>query len=107
MVYGDIVQNFKLGNDGWCVPSQDDEVSDFWKSIISVKVDFSHWFHYRVHGGCRISFWHDEWCGQLVLHQFPNLYSLDGRQQAFVAENVCFVGGAVWDFSFCQNLMDN
>eukprot|EP00268_Persea_americana_P068005 TRINITY_DN9424_c0_g7_i1.p1 TRINITY_DN9424_c0_g7~~TRINITY_DN9424_c0_g7_i1.p1 ORF type:complete len:116 (-),score=30.54 TRINITY_DN9424_c0_g7_i1:1365-1712(-) len=78
-------------------------------SLISVKVDFSHWFHYKVHGGCQISFWHDEWCGQLVLHhQFPNLYLLDGRQQAFVAENVCFVGGgAVWDFSFCQNLMDN
>lgn len=30
--YGDIVQNFKLGIDGWCVPSQDDGVSDFWKS---------------------------------------------------------------------------
>ena len=96
-----IVCKYKLGNDGWCVPSQAYTVSGLWKSILSVKDDFQKWSRFRVHNGQRVSFWHDEWCGQSVLcDQFSNLYSLDLRQQAVVAEAFYSLWGEnVWDFS--------
>ena len=48
---------------------------------------------YRAHDGQGIKFWHDEWCGQQVLsQQFPNLYLLDRRQLAFIADQFEFRG---------------
>ena len=103
-----LIQKYKGGNNGWDVPSRISNASGFWKSILSVKEDFIRQIHYRVHDGHRISFWHDEWCGKNVLYSiFPNLYLLDRRQKAFVAENFQLLGGAVvWDFGIRRNLTD-
>ena len=88
---------------GWNVSRPDYKASGFWKSVLSVKGDFDSWICFRVNDVQRVKFWHDEWCRQMKLHnQFTNLYVLDQRQQeALVAENFCYLGGAVvWDFSF-------
>lgn len=82
------------------------KASGFWKSIISVKDAFFPWIRFRVHDGRRVLFWHDEWCGQSTfITLFPNIYLLDRRQQAVVADNFLITGGqVVWDFNFCRDM---
>ena len=84
------------------------KASRFWKSILSVKDDFFPWIRYRVRDGHRVRFWHDEWCGQSAfLTLFPNLYLLDRRQQAVVADNFLITSGqVVWDFNFHRDMTD-
>lgn len=49
-----------------------------------------------MHNDDRVHFWHDEWCGQVVLHNlFPNLFLMDNRQQVFVAENFKLSSGRI------------
>ena len=83
------------------------KASGIWKSILSVKDDFVPLVHCRAHNGRRIRFWNDEWCGQTVLyHQFPNLFMLDKRQNAFVIYNFSYseggscLGFVLWKESF-------
>lgn len=47
-------------------------------------------------------------CGQNALYTlFPNLYLLDRRQNAFVAENFHLLGGVVvWNLCLRRNLID-
>lgn len=51
-----LIPKYKLGNDGWCVPSQLFKTSGFWKSILSVKDDFVLWIRFRVHMAVRFAF---------------------------------------------------
>ena len=97
-----------MDNDGWCIPSQLFKASRLWKSILSVKDDFFPWICFRVHDGCRVRFWHDEWRGQSAfLNLFSNLYFLDRRQQAVVAYNFLIIRGlVVWDFNFHRDMTD-
>lgn len=62
-----LIGKCKIGRDAWSVLIQNSKASGFWKSIISIKNDLDQWIRYRVHDGHRISFCHDQWCGQ------PNL----------------------------------
>lgn len=92
-----LICKYKLGIGGWFIPRQDQRVLGLWKSVLFVQVEFDSCIRYGV------------WCGgQLLLYnQFPNLYLLERRQQTFVAENYCTMGGdIVWDFSFQRNLID-
>eukprot|EP00268_Persea_americana_P010076 TRINITY_DN14058_c1_g1_i2.p1 TRINITY_DN14058_c1_g1~~TRINITY_DN14058_c1_g1_i2.p1 ORF type:complete len:132 (-),score=16.27 TRINITY_DN14058_c1_g1_i2:80-475(-) len=80
----------------------------FLYSLLRIQDDFAYWICYKVHNGHRVKFWHDEWCGQFVFKtQFPNLFLVDRRQEAFVAKNFSGSGGGViWKFSFRRNLTD-
>ena len=90
------------------MPNQVHYASGLWKSILSVKSEFDERIRYRVHNGRRVKFWHDVWCGQQALHSlFPNIYLLERRHHAMVADYYHYVGGSiVWDFRFRRNLTD-
>ena len=68
--------------------------------------EFGERIRYRVHNGRQVKFWHDVWCGQQALHSLiPNIYLLERRHHAMVADYYrCVDGSIVWDFRFLRNL---
>lgn len=70
--------------------------------IFSVKNEFGERIRYRVHNERQVKLLHDEWCGQQPLHSvFSNLYLLNRRHHAMVADYCRYVrGSVVWDFRF-------
>jgi hypothetical protein len=52
----------------------------------------------------RISFWHDQWCGEAALKAaFPVLYGLACEKDASIAANLEFLDGFnQWNVSFAR-----
>lgn len=62
------------------------EVS-LWKHIGNGWTKFSTFLLYKVGNGSRIHFWHDLWCGDIVLEDaYPTFYNIVVNKEAAVAD---------------------
>jgi hypothetical protein len=61
-----------------------------------------------VGDGSRISFWHDQWCGEVALKvSFPVLYGFACAKDASIATNLEFLGGSnQWNVIFTRAVHD-
>jgi hypothetical protein len=60
------------------------------------------------HAYSRISFWHDLWCGDMVLKvAFPSLFGIACVKDAFVADTWEVLGSSIkWNVSFTREAYD-
>ena len=78
-----------------------------WKNIRKGWETFKGFTRYVVGDGTRISFWHDLWCGDLVLTAFLVLYGIVCEKNASVAANLEMLGGSnQWNVSFTREAHD-
>jgi len=75
-----------------------------WKFIRKGWDSFSTFTRFVVGDGSNISFWHDLRCGDTTLKvAFPTLFGIAQAQDAFVTNNLDFLGGAnQWIVSFSR-----
>jgi hypothetical protein len=61
-----------------------------------------------VGDGVRTEYWHDLWCGDMVLKEaFPVLFGIAWVQDASVADNMEILGGSIqWNVSFVREAHD-
>jgi hypothetical protein len=90
----------------WCtVPHTG---ASLWKNIWIGWETFSSHTRLVLGDGSWIQFWHDQWCGDMMLkEEFPVLYSIAREKDASVAANVDFLGGALqWNVIFSREVHD-
>jgi len=63
---------------------------------------------FEVRDGSMISFWRDQWCGNVALKvAFPVLFGIAHTKDTFVAVNLEFLGGSnQWNVSFARAAHD-
>ncbi len=78
-----------------------------WKNIKKGWDKLSSFTSFEVGDGSKISFWHDQWCGETTLNvAFPVLYGF-AREDAFIADNLEFLGDSnQWNVSFTRVASD-
>jgi hypothetical protein len=69
---------------------------------------FSKFVRYEVDDGSKVSFWHDEWCGDLPLKiSCLDLFSIACSKEAWLAENMKFRDGNInWNVIFTRPVHD-
>lgn len=79
-----------------------------WKFIRKGWDSFSSFTRFVVGDDFKISFWHDLQCGGTTLKvAFPTLFGIAQAQDAFVANNLKFLGGdKQWIVSFSRQTHD-
>jgi hypothetical protein len=79
-----------------------------WKHIKKGREILSSFTRIEVGNGIRISFWHDVWYGDMVLKvAFPTLFGLAHVKDAYVANNLEFLGGSnQWNMNFSIEVHD-
>jgi len=82
---------------GWC---SREPVGAFgvglWKNIRKGWETFSSFIRFEVGDGGRTKFWHDLWCGDMILKEaFPVLFGIARVQDASVADNMEFLGSSI------------
>jgi hypothetical protein len=66
-----------------------------WKNIKKGSDTFSGFVRFEVGDSVRTKFWHDSWCGNMVLKEaFPILFGIARAKDALVANNMEILGGS-------------
>jgi hypothetical protein len=94
---------------GWCSSKPARALAvGVWKFIRKCWDSFSSFTRFVMGDGSRISFWHDLWHGDTTLKvAFPTLFGIARAQDASVADNLEFLGGAnQWNVSFSRTAHD-
>ena len=70
--------------------------------------NFFSFTRFDVENGTKISFWHDQWCGEVALKvAFPVLFGFNCTEGAFIMANLKFMGGSnQWNVSFTKAVQD-
>jgi hypothetical protein len=67
-----------------------------WENIRKAWESFSSFSRLVVGDGTRIRFWHDLWCGDMVLkYAFPILFGSARSKDASIVVNVELLGGSI------------
>ncbi|KAG6724244.1 hypothetical protein I3842_03G250200 [Carya illinoinensis] len=79
-----------------------------WKYIRKGWDDFLGNCRFEVERGTRTKFWHDYWCGDMILkNAFPSLYRIALDQGCSVADNMCINSDSItWSVSFTRAVQD-
>jgi len=79
-----------------------------WKNIRKGWEIFIGLFRFEVGDGARTKFWHDMWCGYIVLKEaFPVLFGIARAKDASIADNLELLGGSnQWSVSFSREAHD-